>query len=253
MPIKIENQPDKDTIVARKALKSAMSGLLRQRKGLNLDTLISKECGVEVTLNFDDGRKEVPGSVLDFIDSQYPNRSIALEAVKYHFHKSVVRDGWYRILKQRDVPLIEIEVAHLDSIGGLEREREYKDVVLPGQDLVRSTTILLLIYNTPMTYFISESTMREWISGRSLMDLAKKSKEDEEVEQRLDPKIAFALTSLLPDRHSKTPLLDKIADLTWLPIKLRAPLHELRRKRLMKEDPHFDRFNLPRKSIAIYC
>lgn len=254
MADRIETQPSKETVAARKSLKAGIAQLLRQRRDLSFNNLAAKGCGFEVTLNFQegDGRRGVPSPVVDFIDSQYPGRSVGLSTVHYHYHKGGVTDGWNRTTSEWETTVIEIETAHLETKGGLEAEKNFKDVIIPGQDIVRSTRISLLLYEDPISYFVSDTSMREWITGdRNTGTGRRPSVEEKHV---LKPEIVLALTSLLPDQPSTTPLLDKIADCLWLPVAMRVPFHELRRKKLFREDPNLERSrDLPNKSIVIYC
>lgn len=212
---RMENQPNKETIAARESLKTGMAKLLQQRRGLSFNALSAKGCSLEVTLNFQegDGRRGVPGSIVDFVDSQYPGRRVGLAKVYYHYHKGGTADGWNRTTSEWETTVIEED---------------------------------------PMSYFVSETSMREWIAGGSKAGTGIRPSIEEK--HKLNPEIVLALTSLLPDPSSTTPLLDKIVDCSWLPVAIRAPFYELRSRKLWKEDPNLTRLrDLPNKSIIIYC
>lgn len=259
MTDRIENPPSQEIMAAREALKAGMTTLLKQRRDLSFDKLVAKGCAIEAVLNFEEvnSRRVVPSSVVDFIDSQYPDRRVGLATIRYRYARGEIKDGRNHTLRTWESPVIRIKVAHLTGdTSDLERERHYEGVVIPGQDIVRSTSIRLLLYNNPMSYYVSQTSARELIAGSSAVDDANWPhvnwpRTDES--RVLNPEIVLALTSLLPDQPSTTPLLDKIIDLSWLPVAIRAPLHTLRLRRLERENPNFPfSENLPGKSISIY-
>lgn len=184
-----EQNPGKEVIASREAIKRGVAELLASRYGVDMRKVLAKEHSIQVTLRYDESGAEVPQNLQDFVKSCYGGRAMGIEGIEVGFGYTTGYEGLTKV-RQSENGYINVTVSHLyphtpeeiaqakervvisgaeegipitESVARLEQKAGLKYVVLPDRNLVLSNNIVLLPFDPDMNYGITAYELQDWL------------------------------------------------------------------------------------------